>query len=155
MSQPYWLASTWTGVDDFVRTYPHLFYVLSWCIFFGPIVFLIPLLFVHELGVILLHSLTFLLHGLVSSESYYSIRDSLLDSKEAMFATVEAWSASFNKLTTEKYPIMLIRVVAGIYGMYVMIGILWWPIISQNELMPVWEILAELWEVIYKQYFNN
>ena len=48
-----------------VKTHPHIVHTVSLSIFFGPIVVLLPFLFLHELAISLLFHLSFVMHGLL------------------------------------------------------------------------------------------
>lgn len=131
-----------------VREHTFVVHTIAWSIFFGPIVLLLPLLLLHESGIAIVHSLSFLSHGLIPYTSYYTLRDSLADSKESISATIESWTATFNKRTTAQFGLLLFRVAAGLVGVYVLVGITWWPVLGEVDWALWWEVLVGLGKIL-------
>ena len=64
-------------------------------------------------------------------DKYQSLNEHFMESRESLFASVESATAEFNKWTVESPPLLVIRLVAGICGFLVLIGIWngwrgWW-----------------------------
>ncbi|EAU85785.2 hypothetical protein CC1G_05002 [Coprinopsis cinerea okayama7 len=99
-----------------VHEHPHIVSLLSLSIFFGPIIVLIPFVLLQEIGVLIAFYLGFFTHGLFPrgriEDRYEALKEGCMESKEKVFASVEAVTATFNEWTTE-YPVLMIFRVYG------------------------------------------
>jgi len=94
---------------------------------------LFPALLLHEIVVSVLHNLSFFAHGLIQGETsamsyicrystytvdecFWSLRESLEDSRESLFSYVDASGARYNKLTTDYWPFVVVRLLALCLG---------------------------------------
>jgi len=114
-----------------VKAHPHPIHIIFWSIFFGPIIILMPCLLVLELIILVLFNLNFITHGLLPGspgDKYESLKEQFMESRESLFAYVESATAKFNKWTVESPPLLVIRIMAGIFGFLIFIGIWngWW-----------------------------
>ena len=110
-----------------------------------------PCLLVLEVIIIVLFNFTFVTHGLLPGtqifaflpytkflptlffkgspeDKYESLKEQFMESRESLFAYVESASAKFNKWTVEFPPLLVLRLMAGISGFLIFIGIWngWW-----------------------------
>ena len=104
---------------------------------------LLPLLLIYEIGVLLLFNLSFVSHGLLPGahnvvslsqphlttevgaveDQYDSLHEHFMESREKLFASVEAATATFNTWTTNHLSLLITRVLAGTLGLYVLYAI--------------------------------
>ncbi|KAH0583561.1 hypothetical protein J132_09706 [Termitomyces sp. J132] len=99
-------------LDLLVVTHTHIVHLVSLSIFFGPIAVLIPLLFLHELVVSILFNLSFIFHGLLPGtvDDHYLYLSSIFDDlKGFTFSCVDRLGARYNKLTTESWCLLILR----------------------------------------------
>jgi hypothetical protein len=61
-------------------------------------------------------------------DKYESLKEEFMESRESLFAYVESATAKFNKWTVESPPLLVTRLMAGIFGFLILIGIWsgWW-----------------------------
>lgn len=142
-----WLINSlkrwWKPFVFSVKTHAHVIHIVSLSIFFGPIVALLPFLFLHELAISLLFNLSFVMHGLLpgttrrklfcssllkatlgTADSRYDwLRSTLDDTRESLYSSVDATGAIYNKWTTENMPLIILRLVALVIGGYALFGI--------------------------------
>ena len=137
-----------------VKAHPHPIHIIFWSMFFGPIIILMPCLLVLEVIILLLFNLNFITHGLLPGtqilslfffyicpkslltpillgspgDKYESLKEQFMESRESLFAYVESATAKFNKWTVESPPLLVARLMAGIFGFLILIGIWsgWW-----------------------------
>ncbi|KAG2010280.1 hypothetical protein CC2G_013118 [Coprinopsis cinerea AmutBmut pab1-1] len=119
-----WAMRGLLGVYGFLHEHPHIVSLLSLSIFFGPIIVLIPFVLLQEIGVLIAFYLGFFTHGLFPrgriEDRYEALKEGCMESKEKVFASVEAVTATFNEWTTEYPVLMIFRVVCGLLGLYVL-----------------------------------
>lgn len=121
-----WTVKAFYAACDFLHAHPHSIYLISLSIFFGPIIVLLPLLLIYEIGVLLLFNLSFVSHGSLPGaveDQYDSLHEHFMESREKLFASVEAATATFNTWTTNHLSLLITRVVAGTLGLYVLYAI--------------------------------
>ena len=126
-----------------VRAHPHPFHLISWALFFGPIIILVPSLVILEIVILFLFNLSFMSHGLFAGtsidpglslvinvnflgsveERFHVLREYFMDTRESLFATVEHWTAVLNTWTMKYPPLLLLRLIAGMLGLFVFIGL--------------------------------
>ena len=119
-----------------VYVYKYWAHLITWSIFFGPIVLLVPFLLSHEILILFAYNLTYTLHGLIprtlphhtiqctplqnNSDSlpdqYEVLRLSFLDVRELLFSFVDRLSNVFNKWTADHIPLMALRLAGGVIG---------------------------------------
>ncbi|KAG6813010.1 hypothetical protein H0H92_014748 [Tricholoma furcatifolium] len=94
-------------------------HVVSFAVFIGPIAILIPLLLLHELVVAILFHMNFIFHGLRGPvDDHYLYLTSVFDDvKGSIFSSVDRWSTTYNKFTSEYWPLVLIRLACLGFGM--------------------------------------
>lgn len=56
-------------------------------------------------------------------DKYESLKELFMESRESLFAYVESATAKFNKWTVESPPLLVARLMAGIFGFLILIGI--------------------------------
>ncbi|KAG5726575.1 hypothetical protein E4T56_gene4670 [Termitomyces sp. T112] len=107
-----WPAHVFHAAKWFFVTHTHIVHLVSLSIFFGPIAVLIPLLFLHELVVSILFNLSFIFHGLLPGtvDDHYLYLSSIFDDlKGFTFSCVDRLGARYNKLTTESWCLLILR----------------------------------------------
>jgi len=90
-----------------------------------------PCLVVLEVVIHVLFNLNFVTHGLLPGspeDKYESLKEQFMESRESLFAYVESATAKFNTWTAESPPLLVLRLIAGILGFLILIGIWsgWW-----------------------------
>ncbi|KAF9465321.1 hypothetical protein BDZ94DRAFT_1254258 [Collybia nuda] len=124
-----WPIQAFDAACVFVIHHPHVVHIVSFSVFFGPIITLLPLLLIHELVIALLFNLTFLTHGLIpgSADAHYSyLRKILLNARETVFAYVDSTGSTYNKWTMDYAPLAVLRLAAlalGCYALYEIRGL--------------------------------
>ncbi|KAF8228798.1 hypothetical protein L208DRAFT_1289713 [Tricholoma matsutake] len=121
-----WPVQAFHLANYLLKTHAHVIHIVSLSIFFGPIVALLPFLFLHELAISLLFNLSFVMHGLLpgTADSRYDwLRSTLDDTRESLYSSVDATGAIYNKWTTENIPLIILRLVALVIGGYALFGI--------------------------------
>ncbi|PPQ77072.1 hypothetical protein CVT25_014885 [Psilocybe cyanescens] len=109
-----------------VQHHPHPFHILGWAIFFGPIIVLVPCLVVVEIATIVLFHLGVVFHGQSQEtipDRFAFLKDYFIESRESLFATVEHWTAVFNKWTVAHPALLVLRLLGGAMGLFVLVGI--------------------------------
>ncbi|KAF8157972.1 hypothetical protein B0H34DRAFT_657138 [Crassisporium funariophilum] len=109
-----------------VHAHPHPVHIICWSIFFGPIIILLPALLLLEIVILVLFNLSFITHGMLPGsleDKYDSLKDYFMDSRESLFASVESYTAIFNKWTVDYPPLLVARLAAGAMGLFVLFGI--------------------------------
>lgn len=102
-----------------VYVYKYWAHLITWSIFFGPIVLLVPFLLSHEIMILFAYNLTYTLHGLIPRslpDQYEVLRLSFLDVRELLFSFVDRLSNVFNKWTADHIPLMALRLAGGVIG---------------------------------------
>ncbi|GLB38698.1 hypothetical protein LshimejAT787_0505630 [Lyophyllum shimeji] len=120
------LASKW-----FFVTHPHVVHIASFSIFFGPIVILLPLLLFHELVIAVLFNLSFVMHGTLPGamdDRYLALQSAFDDLKGSIFSSVDGLATKYNKLTTEYWPLVLVRLLSLAIG-----GLALYSIMSEKQ----------------------
>lgn len=56
-------------------------------------------------------------------DKFESLKEQFMESRESLFAYVESATAKFNKWTVESPPLLVARLMAGIFGFLILIGI--------------------------------
>jgi hypothetical protein len=56
-------------------------------------------------------------------DKYESLTEQFMESRESLFAYVESATAKFNKWTVEFPPLLVARLMAGIFGFLIFIGL--------------------------------
>jgi len=66
------------------------------------------------------------------ADRFDNLKEQFVDSREKAFATVDDASATFNKWTTDHFALMLLRLVAGFVGFFLL-----WELYEEWNLIPV------------------
>jgi len=85
-----------------------------------------PCLLVLEVIILLLYNLNSITHGLLPGspeDKFESLNEQFMESRESLFAYVESATAKFNKWTVESPPLLVARLMSGIFGFVILIGI--------------------------------
>ena len=139
------MESTLILICILVRDNPHPFHIAGWAIFFGPIILLVPCLLLLELLILSLFHLGSLLHGQApgaclplhaNDPAYFAsphpgsvedrfdaLAEHFMDWREGIFATIEHWTAEFNKWTAEYPPLLILRLLGGGMGLVIFVGL--------------------------------
>jgi len=123
------VAGTFQAISDayfFLQQHPHPFHVTGWSIFFGPIIVLVPCLLLLEILILILFHLGFVFHGLIPGsieDRFDELKEYFMDTRESIYATVENWTAVFNKWTMEYPPLLILRLIAGATSFLIFVGI--------------------------------
>ena len=56
-------------------------------------------------------------------DKFESLNEQFMESRESLFAYVESATAKFNKWTVESPPLLVVRLMSGIFGFLILIGI--------------------------------
>ncbi|KAF8074015.1 hypothetical protein FPV67DRAFT_781393 [Lyophyllum atratum] len=116
-----WPVQAFHATQWLFVTHPHVVHIASFTIFFGPIVVLLPLLLLHELVIAVLFNLSFIMHGMLPGsvdDRYLALHSALDDLKGSIFSSVDALGARYNKLTTEYWPLVIVRLLGfGLGGL--------------------------------------
>ncbi|TFK27602.1 hypothetical protein FA15DRAFT_692416 [Coprinopsis marcescibilis] len=121
-----WTFPAFDASYRFFQNHPHIVYLASLSIFFGPIILLVPFLLLQEIGVLFAFNLSFASHGLIPGrveDHYETLKEHFMESKEKVFASVEAATSVFNDWTSEHPLLMIFRVLSGLLGLYVLYGL--------------------------------
>ncbi|KAF8802567.1 hypothetical protein BYT27DRAFT_7196484 [Phlegmacium glaucopus] len=121
-----WTSHTFSTAYAFLRAHSHSIHIICWSIFFGPMIILLPCLLVLEIIILVLFNFNFITHGILPGspgDKYESLKEYFMESRESLFASVESATAKFNKWTVDSPPLLVGRVIAGIFGFLVLIGI--------------------------------
>ncbi|KAH6911563.1 hypothetical protein BKA70DRAFT_1268081 [Coprinopsis sp. MPI-PUGE-AT-0042] len=108
---------------SFLQTHSYLIYGTCLSLFLGPIILLVPFLIFQELSILVILHTRSLAHGWYCSwplegTDYDTLCESWMESREKVFASVDACSETFNEWTTKHPILMVIRVLAGLLGVY-------------------------------------
>jgi hypothetical protein len=106
-----------------VRDHPYLIYGTCLSLFLGPIIILLPFLLFQELNILVMLHLRSLMHGwdafgVLEGTDYDTVCESWTESREKVFASIDACSETFNEWTTKHPILMVIRVLSGLLGIY-------------------------------------
>ncbi|KAF8739510.1 hypothetical protein AX14_009292 [Amanita brunnescens Koide BX004] len=118
-----WPTTSFELVAYIVRQYPHPVHVTAWLIFFGPLAIICPILLLYEVCIAIIFNLTFFFHGLIPGSverNYLELRERTDDAKQWMFVYVEQATNTYNKWTMESNPLLVVRLVAGATGLYIL-----------------------------------
>jgi len=127
-----WSSNGFLTAYGFLKAHPHPLHIIFWSIFFGPIILLMPCLLILEIIILVLFHLNFITHGLLPGGSpgdkFESLKEHFMESRESLFAYVESATAKFNKWTVDSPPLLVTRLMAGIFGFLILVGIWsgWW-----------------------------
>ncbi|KIL66937.1 hypothetical protein M378DRAFT_160274 [Amanita muscaria Koide BX008] len=105
-----------------VKNYPHPVHVTAWLIFFGPLAILCPLLLLYEVSIAIAFNTIFIFHGLIPGtlEKYLELREATDDAKQWMFVYIDQVNDTYNKRTMESNSLLVLRLVAGAAGLYIL-----------------------------------
>ncbi|KJA14482.1 hypothetical protein HYPSUDRAFT_49105 [Hypholoma sublateritium FD-334 SS-4] len=121
-----WTFHAFWSACCFVRDNPHPFHIVGWSIFFGPIILLVPCLLLLELLILSLFHLSSLLHGQAPGcmeDRFDALKEYFLDLRESIFATIEHWTATFNKWTSDYPSLLILRLLGGVMGLVIFVGL--------------------------------
>ncbi|KAJ7578199.1 hypothetical protein C8J56DRAFT_358360 [Mycena floridula] len=113
-------------MDTLIRKNLAVSFVVSWSIFFGPVVLAIPVIVVQEMTVILLFQCVFLFHGIVSAGTASRLLlDSPRDPFRAGLLGLHSCGRVYNGWTTENGSLVCIRLIFGLVGLWIGFELLW------------------------------
>ncbi|KAF8963023.1 hypothetical protein BDZ97DRAFT_1066886 [Flammula alnicola] len=123
---PAWTFQSLFDACSFVAKHPHPFHIIGWSIFFGPIIILIPCLLLLEILILVLFNLSFVFHGMIPGsmeDRFGALKEYFAESRETIFASIEHWTAVFNKWTTDCPPLLVLRLLAGAMSIFILFGL--------------------------------
>ncbi|KAK7462381.1 hypothetical protein VKT23_007980 [Stygiomarasmius scandens] len=131
-----WPVRAFPVWNAYLETYRYTVLSISAVVFFGPILFALPLVVVQDLMVYLIFNLLSLFHGLVPVSSivnYYSSTSNVIEVPllpgflrhmiGTLFRLLEWLSSVYNEATTRHMSLLIFRVLCAAVGVYVLVRI--------------------------------
>ncbi|KAF5377961.1 hypothetical protein D9615_006702 [Tricholomella constricta] len=122
-----WLLFVPYAANELFKAHPYIVLSISWLIFLGPWILVIPLFLLQAFFFIVLHALGFGLSGITGGSPaalYQSFCFGGHTPANSLFAMLQSMGTHYNVGTVSHWVLAVIRIVSGAIGLYVLLAII-------------------------------